>query len=604
MKLCCIIIVLFLITVIYTNEYQSKMTLHSMMTKTKTIMNAMMKYIYHSSNKKKKTSSTNKESSRNLNYQYYSYSQIVSTMKSLSKQYPSLMKVDSAQHLYNLPYPEGNCSKNKRRPCEHYIAFITNFYISNKKKPQIFISGEVHGDETVGPNAAIELISLLVTMYSKNKWIKHLLDTRFIIILPMGNPYGYYASIREEMISMASNTYKDINRDFPYLSSSSCMETIGARVINEIFIHHLIQLSLSLHGGEESLTYPYGTPNHVKSSSLPHIDMNYTVLHNKTVIPKSRELSIEESKKYQQNEFDFLFEKFNGSYKTPDHISISSIGNRLGSLSHYKTGTMNDVVYPVKGGMEDWAYSASWEGSPIITQPCKPNTYGGYKEENTIYEKKYKDALKSVMFLFEVSQEKQPPEFLLGKRNNKCILDYRNINNCEKDNGYIPRVMRVALAMIDMLQPYVDMTVNKKGKTINISWTIGGAIDVDETFLIYSPTQINVNQLRKMKSMDEIKLRYNHSKSQKGKGIWNIHYSNKLSFKERIEVKGKEINVVVIYKCDSKWGRRVRDSDPKIYPQTHIANARTNSKYKAHNNEYYIKGSSFYVSLNKKIRIP
>ena len=116
MKLCCIIIVLFLITVIYTNEYQSKMTLHSMMTKTKTIMNAMMKYIYHSSNKKKKTSSTNKESSRNLNYQYYSYSQIVSTMKSLSKQYPSLMKVDSAQHLYNLPYPEGNCSKNKRRP--------------------------------------------------------------------------------------------------------------------------------------------------------------------------------------------------------------------------------------------------------------------------------------------------------------------------------------------------------------------------------------------------------------------------------------------------------------------------------------------------------
>ena len=56
MKLCCIIIVLFLSTVIYTNEYQSKMTLHSMMTKTKTIMNAMMKYIYHSSNKKKKTS--------------------------------------------------------------------------------------------------------------------------------------------------------------------------------------------------------------------------------------------------------------------------------------------------------------------------------------------------------------------------------------------------------------------------------------------------------------------------------------------------------------------------------------------------------------------
>lgn len=602
MKFCFIIIVLFLSTVIYANEYQNKMTMRSMMTKTKTTMNAMMKYIYLSSNKKKETSSPNNESSLHTNYQYYSYSKIISKMKSLSRKYPTLIKVDTAQNLYNLPNPEGNCSKNKRRPCEHNIAFITNFSISNKDKPQIFFSGEVHGDETVGPNAAIELISLLVTMYSKNKWIKYLLDTRYIIILPMGNPYGYFASIREEM--MTSNTYKDINRDFPYLSSSSCMETIGARVINEIFIHHLIQLSLSLHGGEESLTYPYGTPNHIKSSSLPHIDMNYTVLQNKTVIPHSRKLSIEEYEKYQQNEFDLFFEKFNGSYKTPDHISISSIGNRLGSLSHYKTGTMNDVVYPVKGGMEDWAYSASWEGYPIITQPCKPKTYGGYKEENTIYDQKYKDALKSAMFLFEVSQEKEPPEYLLGKRNNKCILDYRNRNDCEKDNGYIPRVIRVALAMIDMLKPYVDMTINSKGKTINISWNIGGAIDVDETFLLYSKKQINVNQLRKMKSIEDIKQRYNHTKIQKGKGFWNIHYSNKSSFKERIEVKGKEINVVVVYKCDSKWGRKVRDSDPRIYPQTHIANARTNSKYRAKNNEYYIKGSSFYVSLNKQIIIP
>lgn len=38
------------------------------------------------------------------------------------------------------------------------------------------------------------------------------------------------------------------------------------------------------------------------------------------------------------------------------------------------------IVYPVDGGMEDWAYAASWDNEftdPAPVTPCNPPTYGG-----------------------------------------------------------------------------------------------------------------------------------------------------------------------------------------------------------------------------------
>ena len=75
----------------------------------------------------------------------------------------------------------------------------------------------------------------------------------------------------------------DINRDFPYMvKNTECMRTIGARVVNELFISHLFSLSLTLHGGTESLTYPFGSPNHLLESKP--IPVNYIRDKNGKVI--------------------------------------------------------------------------------------------------------------------------------------------------------------------------------------------------------------------------------------------------------------------------------------------------------------------------------
>ena len=43
----------------------------------------------------------------------------------------------------------------------------------------------------------------------------------------------------------------------------------------------------------------------------------------------------------------------------------------------YLTGIINDpaVIYAVNGGMEDWAYGASWLATGKVD--CNPSTFGG-----------------------------------------------------------------------------------------------------------------------------------------------------------------------------------------------------------------------------------
>ena len=44
---------------------------------------------------------------------------------------------------------------------------------------------------------------------------------------------------------------------------------------------------------------------------------------------------------------------------------------------------MNDLVYPVHGGMEDWGYAASWDRG--FVRPCTPRSFGGYAASRTAY---------------------------------------------------------------------------------------------------------------------------------------------------------------------------------------------------------------------------
>ncbi|KAI9921264.1 hypothetical protein PsorP6_000475 [Peronosclerospora sorghi] len=84
------------------------------------------------------------------------------------------------------------------------------------------------------------------------------------------------------------------------------------------------------------------------------------------------------------------------SERSPDDRSqqqIARIMSRFGGkfqehTHYYPDDTMNDAVYAVNGGMENWGYAASWEkdvSSRKPIQPCKPQTYGGYPARKTMF---------------------------------------------------------------------------------------------------------------------------------------------------------------------------------------------------------------------------
>merc|ERR1719265_345030 len=67
----------------------------------------------------------------------------------------------------------------------------------------------------------------------------------------------------------------DPNRDFGYKQKpSKCMQSITARAVNELFRRHQFRSLITFHGGMRSLTYEWGSFNHLagrKSTEAPDL---------------------------------------------------------------------------------------------------------------------------------------------------------------------------------------------------------------------------------------------------------------------------------------------------------------------------------------------
>lgn len=148
----------------------------------------------------------------------------------------------------------------------------------------------------------------------------------------------------------------------------------------------------------------------------------------------------------------------------------------------YPYATMNDLVYPVHGGMEDWGYAASWD-TPNV-KPCTPSSNGGYPLEKTHYDDA---ALRAITILVETSDDKIPPESTLGGEDGVYAPS-------SKADGHVPRNMRLALAAIDILQPHVALshaqnesfeTDGRSSRCVSLKWEVWGAVTVDDSIALW-----------------------------------------------------------------------------------------------------------------------
>ncbi|GAB5035157.1 Hypothetical protein NocV09_02400330 [Nannochloropsis oceanica] len=402
-------------------------------------------------------------------YSKVTYGQIVEEIKSLQNEYPGFLDVTTAQDIYGLESP-GMCTAadGTETPCLQYILRVTDEATMRQEpeRPEVFLSGCLHGNERIGPVVAMEVVRLMLEAAqcvkvkcedsgiapATREWLSHLVRSRLMYVMPMTNAIGYNNNQREE-------NRIDPNRDFPYQKDPAhCMETITARAVNELWRENLFQLAITFHGGMESITYEWGSYNHHKDG------------HD--VSPDDR----------AQTQVASIMSRYAGHFPgTPDYLY----------------GRTNDVVYPVTGGMEDWAYAASWDNDftdPPPVLPCNPSTYGGYPASQTTYNNV---SLRAFNILVETSKSKDPPASMLGTDDKLWVAS-------GEGSGHVTRNVRLALAVVDLVEPYVhwvghsaagcqwdcappSLSLTEADDFLELQWRVGGAIRVDETQLIAGP---------------------------------------------------------------------------------------------------------------------
>jgi len=532
--------------------------------------------------------------------------EIVDEMRRLASLHPDLVSYSTAQEKYDLPK---TCNFN-HYGCWNHILTITDSKIYSKKlagkarkqRPDVLISGALHGNERVGPVATIEVAKLLATaascesrkapaevgcdeFYSKHTkreaaWLARLVSTRRIVLVPAANSNGYYYNRREEQGF-------DPNRDFPFdqMQSSTnerisrtCMRTITARTINELFHDHLFQMALTYHGGMESITYEWGA----------------------TSVPEN---------------------SFSPDHKSQDVVAmgLAQFAGKLYPNQLYVTGDTNSIIYSVRGGFEDWAYAGSWAKN--LVNKCNPQTYNGYDLSKTTYNNA---TLRAFNIIIETSTNKNPVNNALGT--DKDLLSGPFSFDNFENNGYVAKHIRTSLLAIDVVEPYVEIIQcmkkkfiselkplvplkrrwSKKKKSIyaksskqpRISWTVGGSFQVDETFLVYGlwtdfPNFFNgIQQLKESQLeivLDPSNSAFSTTPAQSGGTRWSSSATDfgaeQVFTTKKVDLSRfsafDEVAVFAFAKVDQAWADRPANVWPNIGIQSHMANGRTNPDYTA-----------------------
>jgi len=246
--------------------------------------------------------------------------------------------------------------------------------------------------------------------------------------------------------------------------------------MNELFRQHIFQMGITFHGGMEAVAYEWGAPSY----QLPDAPKQASALNP---VP-----SYAAPDSVSQKQMSHIYSSYGGKF-------IKNGGEK------YPVGTMNELVYPVEGGMEDWSYAASWDKDRVVQ--CTPTTYGGYPPERTTYGP---GNLRTFNALVETSNDKTPQDADLG-------TDEDLLTPYGAGNGHISRNVRLSLALIDLVEPYVQildaagrelrddvvplsprwyrssmktkvLTIPEGTGNTTIGWTVGGSVSVDSTALM------------------------------------------------------------------------------------------------------------------------
>lgn len=369
-------------------------------------------------------------------YKKITYRDFVDYINSLknSIHFNSLFRITNAYEQFNIP-DVPSCKSDPTKRCRSPLIEVSNFengeeYV--KKLPTTFLVAGFHGDETVGTHSLFYLLQYIEKNYQTDRDLYSLLQKSRLLILPMANANGFEGLKREETVKTGrtSTSELDPNRDFSYdlTRKGRCFQTTTARIIDSIFRSNLIVSCITFHGGDNSISYPWG--------NFAHSKYPYTA---------------------DNSAFDHVA-------KT---LSLIASGNPDLDIKEYNYGTMQRVVYDVHGGFEDWAYGASFDVNNV-SRSCAGNSKLSYTQPYS------RNSNRAFIFLVEAGYEKNPSEASLG--NELGLFDRRNELSVW---GHVARNIKMSFALAEMASPQIIVDGIAFGSFLDIDIRVKGCTTLD-----------------------------------------------------------------------------------------------------------------------------
>ena len=176
---------------------------------------------------------------------YPTYETYIAMMQKFATDCPSICKLDTIGY-----------SVKKRLLLAVKISDNVN---QIESEPQVFLSGQIHGDELIGGILLLRLIDYILSQYNKNQQITDLINNLQIFINPYANPDGTYKNDNSTMLNATRNNANDVdlNRNFPRIDGiETQIEPEIQAMIDYADNHHFV-LSLNTHSGAEVVNYPW-----------------------------------------------------------------------------------------------------------------------------------------------------------------------------------------------------------------------------------------------------------------------------------------------------------------------------------------------------------
>jgi hypothetical protein len=158
---------------------------------------------------------------------YHTYAQTYAVLDSFARNYPTICHLDTIGFSV-----QGRAI---------WAMKVKNSPTVEEYKPEIRLAGNIHGDEQIGTEITLYFLRYLLTNYASNSWVQNLVNNREIWIIPILNPDGHVADVRENANGI------DLNRDYGYMwSGEGSSPGPSSQIENQAMMQHALDNNITI----------------------------------------------------------------------------------------------------------------------------------------------------------------------------------------------------------------------------------------------------------------------------------------------------------------------------------------------------------------------